>query len=598
MAAVGVWWKEHDVPLWAVLGLAAALRLAAFPLGPSLSDDGYRYVWDGLVQQVGVNPYERLPTDPTLGAVAERVPLDLLNSAPFYSVYPPASQLTFRVAAALAGPQADWLHVWRVLKGLMLGFEGIALGLLCRLAPPRAVVLYAWHPLPVLEIAGQGHTEAAMLPALLATVLLLRSASPKRGAQFGAGAALAWATSVKLVPALLAPLVLRKAGGWGMAGGVVLGVLFALPYAAPYVLPNVRSSLDLYVAYFEFNAGPYYLLKEVGRWWTGGDVSKVLGPALRSVFLGGIPVLAVLAWRFRWSVPGALLIGWSWFLVTSTTVHPWYLLAPLALLPLVVGGQSVRFRGVARLQVVAWAALTVGASFTYTLYGGGIRTYWFAVIASWIIWILLQLSPIAMRALPRLMRRRARRKWAWIDQQLGRTLRGLRVLDVGAGEGFVGLAAQQASGAEVVLCDVADFNQTPLPLALSDGRILPFASQSADLLLLVFVLHHAEDAEQLLAEAFRVLRPGGQVAVMESVAESARDQWLLHLLDPIANRIRSGGLMAAQEEHLRFRSAAAWREGFVACGFQVVSEERRGQVLHKQHLFILSKRGGRAHRCN
>jgi ubiquinone/menaquinone biosynthesis C-methylase UbiE len=378
-------------------------------------------------------------------------------------------------------------------------------------------------------------------------------------------------------------------------GGLAAGGLLALPYAAPYVLPNVRSSLDLYVGYFEFYAGPYYLLKEIGRWWTGEDVSKTLGPALRIVFLSGIPVLAAVAWRFRWSVAGALLAGWAWFLMTSTTVHPWYLLAPTFLLPVVIeatgrgDGRSAGARRVGALQVGAWGALAAGSAFSYALYGGGVGVYWFSVIAGWAVWLVLQTTAAIGRALPPIMRRRGRNKWTWLTTHVGSVEPGDRLLDVGAGEGFVGAAARQSTGADVVLCDVTDFNRTDLPLVLSDGRTLPFETRAADVVVLAFVLHHTENAEQVVAEVHRVLRPGGRAAVLESVAESAWDRQILHVLDPLANRLRSDGLMAAQEEFLRFRSADVWREIFRRSGFRVLSEDRRGRVLHKQHLFILEK---------
>jgi SAM-dependent methyltransferase len=90
-----------------------------------------------------------------------------------------------------------------------------------------------------------------------------------------------------------------------------------------------------------------------------------------------------------------------------------------------------------------------------------------------------------------------------------------RVLDVGAGDCRLDLILQQRIGCEVVPVDVEDFNQTILPLVRYDGRRLPFPDDSFDVVLLVFVLHHAKDPREVLAEARRVSRR--QVVVIEDV---------------------------------------------------------------------------------
>ena len=582
------WWRTRDRPAgtWGVLAVALLLRAAAFPLGPTLSDDAYRYVWDGVVAAEGLNPYAFPPSADALRPMRERLPYDALNSADFYSVYPPASQLVFQSAAVLAGPGAEWVRIWMLIKAILVGLEAVALLLLARLVTGRALALYAWHPLAVLEVAGQGHTEAAMLPALVAAALLLTPARLSRRAQAGVGAALAWATLVKLVPLVLAPFALRKGGRWAVLAGTGVGAVLAWPYAEPYVIPNVRTSLDLYVRYFEFNAGPYFALKQLGRWWTGEDVSKTLGPALRAAFALGLLPLWWAAWRRRWDFAAAALVGWAWFFCTTTTVHPWYLLGALVLVPVVAEREA------GRRVAAAWAVLATGAVWTYTYYAGLERVYWIAVIAMWSLWLCLLTLTYARAGLTALMESRARSKWRWIASYLRETDPPRDVLDLGAGEGFVGQAVQQVTGARVVLCDVADFNRTALPHRLYDGRSLPYADASFDLVLLAYVLHHAGDPERVLSETYRVLKPGGRVAVLESVAETARDRRLLHVLDPLANRIRSGGLMAAQEEHLAFRSAHAWRQAFRAAGFDVAADERRGRLVHKRHLFLLVKRRG------
>ncbi len=129
-------------------------------------------------------------------------------------------------------------------------------------------------------------------------------------------------------------------------------------------------------------------------------------------------------------------------------------------------------------------------------------------------------------------------------------------------------------------------NRTTLPHVVYDGHRVPFDDKAFDMTVLYFVLHHAQDQRQVLREAFRVSQ--NRVLVVESVYERTWDRRLLTFLDRLANRLRSGGLMRAQEEYLHFRTRAAWRDFFEEEGAEILAEHRRGRWIHKQALFVLA----------
>ena len=96
------------------------------------------------------------------------------------------------------------------------------------------------------------------------------------------------------------------------------------------------------------------------------------------------------------------------------------------------------------------------------------------------------------------------------------------VLDVGGGTGGVS-ARLRDRVRRVVVIDPSEpltrrgRQRNPrLGFTVGDGRALPIRDASADRVLLVEVLHHVADAEALLVEAVRVLRPGGAILVEES----------------------------------------------------------------------------------
>jgi SAM-dependent methyltransferase len=573
-ALVGFAWKRDEVTTGEVLFFAALFRLAAFPLLPTLSDDGFRYVWDGWLQLHGFNPYLSIPSEVPTSAMDASGLLARLNSASYYSVYPPSSQLVFWLGSVIGG--GSWLSSWYVIKGMFVAIEWCGVWALSRMVSARALVLYAWHPLVLIEVAGQGHTEGGMVGLILLALFFYQSGRPARSV-----AALTVAGWFKLYPLLLLPFLLVRTG-WRYVWVVgVVTIALLLPYTALSVVSNIAESLNLYVQLFEFNAGPYYLLKSIGLVGFGEDWSKTLGPLLRYVFLLGVVGIFAVDQRVRWPVAWGWVatIGLLWF--TATTVHPWYLVGILALLPLVVDRDDNQ---AVLLNASGWLWLSVASLGTYLLYADGDRAYWAFVILGWGGAVALWGAALLHHAVPAIMRYRARRKWSRIRPHLELPA---PILDLGAGEGYVGVEASKEHGNQVTLADVVDFNRTSLPLILYDGRRLPFETDRFGAALLVFVLHHTEDPDTVLREVRRVTRSGGRVAMMESVVENRLDAWWLPFADRWANRLRSGGQMSAQEEHLHFRSTAAWRDSFSDAGFEVVLESRRGRVLHKQVLFVL-----------
>ncbi len=562
-------WRGRLTTGW-VLGIAIVLRLGFVSWPPVLSDDAYRYVWDGMLQAEGINPYRQTPDAPELAAHRADSLYQFLNSTTYHTVYPPISQIVFLAGGLFY--EHGWIVSYYLIKALLIAFEAGALLILSRLVAPPALALYAWHPLVLIETAGQAHTESALLLFIAGALWLSR-----QGRGGWAGAALAGAGWTKLYPFAFFPFLMMR-HGWkaAIAGGTVTLALLA-PYWHPDFLENIRSSLDLYVRYFEFNAGLYYGVKKLFLLATGDDWSKQLGPAFRVLFL--IAVAAITAYD-AWKKPAlsrTFLLTTTAFLVFSTTVHPWYL-APVLLLAVQEPRTPWHFHWL--------ATCSIG---TYLLYIDG--PYWFFVNLSWWGWLVIGMLMYKKQLVNKaflLMRLRATQKARRIMHFLPRAAgRPLRVLDLGAAEGFVGDIIHRRTGAEVTLADVEDLNRTTLPHVRYDGHRLPFDDGSFDAVVLYFVLHHCENPEQVFAEALRV--SSGRVVVVESVYRTEEERKRLVLLDTIANRLRSLGAMRGQEPFLRFRKAGEWKQLGLASGAGWVAEGEWGNALHRQYLFVLDK---------
>jgi len=186
---------------------AVLLRLSILFAPPYLSDDIYRYVWDGRVQAAGINPYRYIPAAPELAQLRDDTIYPKINRRDYaHTIYPPVAQLVFLLTTRISESV-----VW--MKITMLGFEAIAIWAIAQLLsllgrPRQLLLLYAWHPLVVWEFAGSGHLDAIVI-----CFMALAFLAWQRKFNLGAGFLLACATLTKLFPLVLIPALLKQ-GRW------------------------------------------------------------------------------------------------------------------------------------------------------------------------------------------------------------------------------------------------------------------------------------------------------------------------------------------------------------------------------------------------
>lgn len=240
-----------------VIAFAAVFRLSILFSPPFLSDDIYRYVWDGKVQAAGINPYRYIPSDEALSYLRDDEIYPKINRRSYApTIYPPVAQIIYFLATRLHESVV-------AMKTVMIGFEALTCWALIQLLasfnlPSQRVLLYAWHPLLVWEIAGSGHVEAASL-AFIALALLAR----RKQMATATGLALACATLVKLYPLALFPALYRR-WDWKMPlafGGTIIAAY--LPYLS--VRTRVLGFLPSYAEEEGLMSGSRFFLLSVLR---------------------------------------------------------------------------------------------------------------------------------------------------------------------------------------------------------------------------------------------------------------------------------------------------------------------------------------------
>ncbi len=341
--------RRGELPYSRLVGLGVLLRVLLLFSLPTLSDDVYRFLWDGHLLARGIHPFAFTPQQVLQqGLVTGEFALDLferLNSPQYYTVYPPVCQGVFALAA-LGFPGDMVGGIW-MMKLFLLVMEVVALWSLWRLpAGPKAAALYALNPLVLVEVMGNAHFEGAAVAFLLVGWLLLCRRQWLSGALF-------WALAIatKLLPLLFLPALWLHLNGrarWKFLGGVALfcAALFA-PLADVEALGNLFSGLRLYFQQFTFNAGIYYALK--GLLKAAGQEAflqaRLLGPSLG--FLTMLGAWAIALYRSKspsvLSVEERLVLTVALYLLLSATVHPWYVIVPFGLSQVSDAGRQWRF---------------------------------------------------------------------------------------------------------------------------------------------------------------------------------------------------------------------------------------------------------------
>lgn len=336
------WWIIRNISdraeirkfiIWAVL-----LRFVLIFTLPNLSDDVYRFIWDGRLIINGYNPFDHLPTyyiENNLNIPGIRPELFAkLNSPEYFTIYPPIAQATFAIACWVF-PNSI-LGSTIVMKFFLFCFEIGSIRLIVKILdlfdfPPKRVLIYALNPLIIIEITGNLHFEGGMIFFLLLALYWLFKHLYHHSA-----VAMALSIASKLLPLIFLPLLIRRIGlrnatyYFLITGGVL--VLLFLPIFSGTFIENFSSSLDLYFRKFEFNASVYYFARWIGYQQVGYNMIAYIGPSLALGTLLGISAMALFEKTLSYhQLFIKMLFAISLYLLFTTTVHPWYASLPLVL---------------------------------------------------------------------------------------------------------------------------------------------------------------------------------------------------------------------------------------------------------------------------
>lgn len=346
-------------------------RLLLFIGLPMLSDDLYRFIWDGQLINNGMSPFAELPL--TIAA-KETMPSGLsyelyeqLNSKEYFAIYPPLNQFIFWLSAWIGND--NWLVSANVIRVFLLTGDLVSYVFIRKIlkADHRDTQLSNWYwlnPLVILEGVGNLHFELLVVTFMVIGIFFFKQSSYwKSGVGFGL------AIATKLLPLIYLPaLLLRKDFKSGITTTLIagiLGIISFVPMIDAALIDSMSASLGLYFQKFEFNASIYFLIREIGFWVIGYNIIGTLGPALSMATLFGVLLIAWLGKKRQWRIEEIMLWSLTCYLLLATTVHPWYIL------PLIMLGVLTNY-----WFPIIWSLLIFVTYFGYTSTGFELSAGW------------------------------------------------------------------------------------------------------------------------------------------------------------------------------------------------------------------------------
>lgn len=349
--------RKLEIPILWIILIAVLFRLPLLFTEPTLSSDVWRYLWDGRLVTHGVSPYAHRIDSPELADLRTDLH-SRIDHQWMASPYPPAAQVVFAAVYGLVpeSPTAmqiiftlfDLANIWLIAE--LLKHYG---------HPPKWSLIYAWHPLMVVEFAHGAHVDSLMTLLILAALL-----ASLRGRQNGSGVILGLSTLTKFIPALLLPVFLRR---WGWRGSLLYGGLVVLAFL-PFIMMDglshegtgVFGAASVYAQQWKTNDGLFYWLVEFLSSYVNDPIR--IGRLISNTILLAIGGIIFFKPRLDPIIAAAVLI--SVYLLFAFAMFPWYLTWLIALLPLLKWDRDWS----AWIFVAAWLYFSWAVNLSYLFY--------------------------------------------------------------------------------------------------------------------------------------------------------------------------------------------------------------------------------------
>lgn len=267
--------EESQVPFWVLVAAALLARAVFLPATSLLSDDIFRYVWDGRVGLSGINPFVHPPNADALAHLRDQAIWANVNHPDVPTIYPPGAQYLFQFNALLGGGVAG-------LKALFVAIEAGCVAAVWRLLAGSwsedrlrfAFIAYALNPLIFIEVAWSGHIDVVAWALLAVGIAAWQAEDSTRNAVISA-VAIGTSIAVKFLGLLALPLLLfdrsdestpnrhagRRIGVCAAAVGILVSSYIPMAGAGS----ELFSGFGTYASSWRGNDGGFRLVHSLSR---------------------------------------------------------------------------------------------------------------------------------------------------------------------------------------------------------------------------------------------------------------------------------------------------------------------------------------------
>ena len=331
--------RENTLSFRHLLLIALGAQVVSMVFLPNLSEDYFRFLWDGKITLEGINPFDFTPNELIESKFANHVYLNEVYSGiselsgRHYSCYPPVNQVYFIVPHFFASTITESVLLMKLMIVLteLLGIYYLRKLLLHFKVDPKRLWLVYLNPLLIVECTGNVHFEGVMLSLLFISLYFLFTSRLILGAFI-----FALAVQIKLVPLIILPFFLRYFS-WKKAllMYIVIGIsviLLGLIQLDADNFANFLNSLKLYFQNFGFNSFLFHYFNSFIQYFTYYNPLAFTGPIMSFLVLLGILFIAFRKDSSDWKVLlRRMLFGFFLYLIMGTTLHPWYVIPLLGL---------------------------------------------------------------------------------------------------------------------------------------------------------------------------------------------------------------------------------------------------------------------------
>jgi glycosyltransferase involved in cell wall biosynthesis len=295
-------WALNSVNIFWFWGITLLTRILILPMYPS--DDIWRYLWEGYLQNIGFSPYEFAPNAPEL--IPYRTDWwQLINNIDTSAIYPPLAQLGFRFLALFS------TSVLIFKLAFVLADLGIC-WLLSKKFGYQKTLLYAWNPLIIYSFAGAGHYDTWFLLPLVAGWLAFEKNNWRQSAFF-----LGLSVTIKWISLPIMAFFIRR---WQWQQ-IFIAVLLV-------IIPIITTALGF------CNGVKCYLIPTGSTFVSHGRSAELLPYLIGLVWpfsrqhnwIYALPLglIAIILWRYCQQFVNFIQSYFFFLLTLSPIVHAWY----------------------------------------------------------------------------------------------------------------------------------------------------------------------------------------------------------------------------------------------------------------------------------